>query len=46
MAHSVNPAQLGWQSEGCNAQSKVEFWRSPDGVVKLDYYPTTGDDEV
>lgn len=40
MAHNSNPQDYGWQPQGSNEQSRVEFY-AKDGV-KMDYYPTTG----
>lgn len=37
--HQTNPALFGWCYQGCNPQSRVEFWQHPSGV-KLDYYPS------
>lgn len=41
--HKTSPAEYGWIYQGCNVQSRVQFWVSPDGSTKMDYYPTTGD---
>jgi hypothetical protein len=35
-----NPQDYGWQYQGRNEQSRVEFYQR-DGV-KMDYYYTTG----
>lgn len=40
MSHKANPVQYGWTYQGSNEQSRVEFYER-DGV-KMDYYPTTG----
>jgi hypothetical protein len=42
MSHNPNPAQYGWNYQGSNQASKVEFYEK-DGV-KMDYYYTTGKD--
>jgi hypothetical protein len=41
MAHKTNPQEHGWQYQGSNEQSRVDFY-AKDGV-KMDYYYTTGD---
>jgi hypothetical protein len=41
MSHNSNPAQYGWNYQGSNQASKVEFYEK-DGV-KMDYYYTTGE---
>ncbi|KAJ3326078.1 hypothetical protein HDU76_013031 [Blyttiomyces sp. JEL0837] len=38
--HSTNPSDHGWQYQGSNQQSRVEFYQK--GETKMDYYPTTG----
>ncbi|KAK9807409.1 hypothetical protein WJX73_001632 [Symbiochloris irregularis] len=40
--HQANPSDYGWQYQGSNAQSRVEFYQHPTNGAKLDYYPTTG----
>jgi hypothetical protein len=37
--HSTNPADYGWQFQGSNAQSRVEYWAKDN--TRMDYFPTT-----
>lgn len=39
-AHKADPQDHGWQYQGNNKQSRVEFYERDN--VKMDYYPTTG----
>ncbi|EPZ34257.1 hypothetical protein ROZALSC1DRAFT_30458 [Rozella allomycis CSF55] len=40
MTHKSNPSDYGWNYQGSNQQSRVEFYERSG--VKMDYYPTTG----
>lgn len=38
--HNADPRDYGWEYQGGNAQSRVEYYSRDN--VKMDYYPTTG----